>query len=467
MSDSESEGDAPLSVLDEINALEQRVQHLKSQVISAGNNEALAASSLLEEHAGISNCLERMAESVETRAFYIINGLLLYLIGDGNELLDRDESYWCQFHDKLKALGEASMEFRKLCLFRERSRDGCTIFHEICKLSPPLDVVKTLMDIIPIATFSDERKKLYPGVETSSEPDDRLKITQYNHHSCTESEHGSEYPLHMVVRHGGTFELVEFLVEADTTNETLKINKKNNSVYHVLAENRGSHNAEVFSKTLRYLVMKIKSGASPLLYPNEEGKVPILSLGKSLGTEGLYRIDIIYHHDFAFLLKTMCYHYEQRDNKHEKMDISDDECEGMVAGESTMKEIEGISHSRAFLVCSTLFPKKAACESLDELLSRDNNFLFDKDSCGRYPIHRMVQNRSFLLNTLKRNFYESENLYMSIIEAALKNTPECARQVNNEGLLPLHIAADLKRVDRENLSDSAHLELVQIIWRTY
>ena len=59
--------------------------------------------------------------------------------------------FWSHFEKKLRAVGEASVKFREqCCFFRSFEDDGCTIFHVVCKLNPPVKVIQTLIDVIPL-----------------------------------------------------------------------------------------------------------------------------------------------------------------------------------------------------------------------------------------------------------------------------------------------------------------------------
>jgi hypothetical protein len=64
-------------------------------------------------------------------------------------------------------------------------------------MDPPVEVVKTLIDIIPL--------------EESSRG--------YNNLACTLGKEG--YPLHMVVEYGGSLDLVKLLIEIDSDKNAL------------------------------------------------------------------------------------------------------------------------------------------------------------------------------------------------------------------------------------------------------
>ena len=50
------------------------------------------------------------------------------------------------------------------------------------------------------------------------------------------------------------------------------------------------------------------------------------------------------------------------------------------------------------------------------------------------------------------------------MQLILKHVPQCAQQYNDEGLLPLHIAADPQRLV---LDENKRLNLVSMIWKAY
>lgn len=127
-------------------------------------------------------------------------------------------------------------------------------------------------------------------------------------------------------------------------------------------------------------------------------------------------------------------------------------------------EIEAISLSQAFTICSPCFGERVAKGTLKKLLSSENKFLFEKDSNGQYPIHRMIMSCSYCVDTVSTVHWRV-NFHNFIIKTILKHAPQCARQFNDDGLLPLHIAADSQQV--KDLTDKDRLNLVRIIWNTY
>ena len=190
-----------------------------------------------------------------------------------------------------------------------------------------------------------------------------------------------------------------------------------------------------------------------------ENKTPLLLLVQSLiNKDGMTGQEIWKHRDFIFLLKATCYHY--------KMPTTQRKC---VVGDSDInrfcQDIEEISLSEAFLICAPNFSEKVVNKMLNELLATDCKFLLQQDSQGQYPIHKLIlsrdyENPSYFMGTIGRN----GDLHDLTIQLILKHAPQCAQQYNNEGLLPLHIAADPQRVV---LKESKRLNLVSMIWKAY
>ena len=119
-------------------------------------------------------------------------------------------------------------------------------------MDPPVEVVKTLVDIIPLEE----------------------NLRGFNNLACTLGNKG--YPLHMVVKHGGSLDLVKLLVEIDSDKNALHMKDTvaslglsstvTHSVIYTLIENKDKHQPQAFSDILRYLVLTISDfDNSPLI----------------------------------------------------------------------------------------------------------------------------------------------------------------------------------------------------------
>ena len=128
-------------------------------------------------------------------------------------------SRWNYFHNMLKLFEGKDVTLRKLCLFTPTNDGGwgedeffdddqydCSLLHEVCNHNPPVEVVETLLGIIPVVQQKNQPGFRHRGII----PD------QYNH--LAQDARG-EYPIHNVMRNGGSIELVKLLANADTRRE--------------------------------------------------------------------------------------------------------------------------------------------------------------------------------------------------------------------------------------------------------
>ena len=123
------------------------------------------------------------------------------------------------------------------------------------------------------------------------------------------------------------------------------------------------------------------------------------------------------------------------------------------------RKIEDISLSKAFTICLHCFRARydVTGDTLSDLLSRDSKFLEDRDERGNYPIHNMIIDSSYFWGSAGSR----DNLFL--IPSILEAVPKCARQLDNEGRLPLHIAADLQNLMPHGMRE----KLVHAIWKAY
>jgi len=150
--------DVPL--MDKIKHLKELVQNLEEIAVSSEHQEHIA-SAIIEEHKTISNYLDKMKYSAEEEGRYFGSDLLRDLINpyrETFELLQPDGySFWDRFHDKLKVLAGTSEVFRNCCFSTTLSGNvimvggstgGDTLLHVLCSYHPPVEVVRTLLDIL-------------------------------------------------------------------------------------------------------------------------------------------------------------------------------------------------------------------------------------------------------------------------------------------------------------------------------
>ena len=354
---------------------------------------------------------------------------------DDDELNTNNDTGWRIFHDMLKLFEGTDVELRKLCLFTpdedfdedefpdtEKIYD-CSLLHEVCNHNPPAEVVETLLGIIPVVQQKNQPGFRHRGII----PD------QYNH--LAQDARG-EYPIHNVMRNGGSIELVKLLANADTRRETLNVTGIGiTSVHHLLVQNRHKHKPEVFSEILRYLCCVAGWSILEKMYESTYNMIPAVLLSDSLAREGLTVPEVLEHNDFIFLVKATCYH-----NMCKIKGAGND-----VEYHKRLQETERISLSEALTICSPYFPDEFAVEALNCVLLVDSQFLMEKDTSGQYPVHRMISSPSYFMHRRATYHRSGEHLCL-VMSVIMKHAPQCAQQFNDEGLLPLHLAADLQRV---------------------
>ena len=67
-----------------------------------------------------------------------------------------------------------------------------------------------------------------------------------------------KYPLHFIMKHGGSVDVVKLLVDADKEGDTITSSfgrDGEDSVYHLLIDNKEEHKREIFSGILQVLAM--------------------------------------------------------------------------------------------------------------------------------------------------------------------------------------------------------------------
>ena len=428
MSDDE---DGEINLIDQIEHAELLLKNLKSNIIAAGSNRAAVASSLFTDGALLSEHIEELSYyRARSEAVAVFDELISFLDNDGDESSTRDDVFWITFHDMLKNIERTTCRmFRETCLWG-RLNNGWTIFHKICTLSPPAEVVQTLIDITP------------PETETE---------TPFNSLACTPSSRDSkEYPLHIVAKHGGSLELVKVLVDIDTPRHAIHM-EGGTSAIHILIENRLNHQPQVFSDILRHLILTISDfnyNKSVLLQ-----SAPVSRLWNQLELLNVPIADILNNNDFIFLIKATCYHYLSRKG----------ETVGGLSYTQRAEAIDNISLSQAFTICCLCFKPSDYKHELKRLLLVDSKFLEEKNDMGEYPIHRMIKDETYFFNG------EMNRTHHSLIGAILNAVPKCAKQTDGNGRLPLHIVSDPETltVSVRCFNDYRRIDLVHDIFKAY
>jgi len=439
------EEEEEMTLLERIEQAELLLQQLKINITAAGDNKAAAVSTLFTTGEQLKDKVVELIDEIAPQEANDVFNELAFILNVEDDIDREDRTvFWITFHDKLKSLGSTTIEFRKSCFHTrlDLSSNGDNIFHLICKLDPPVEVVKTLIDIIPLEE----------------------SLGEFNNLACTLGNKG--YPLHVVLKHGGSLDLVKLLIEIDSDNNALHM--KDNSVIFTLVQNQ-NRAQQAFSDILRYLVLTI----------SDFDKSVLIKLGNNTNYSPLslfwvvLQLEIAHHgrqehpldnDDFVFLLKATCYHYLQLQEG-----VND---EGDRGYNQRARDIGSISLSKAFTIFLPgliyyMDPTDGQTYSkgkIEELLSADSKFLEEKNSDEDYPIHRMIMNHSyFFMAPVKAE--DRERFCHNLIEIILRAVPECARQLDKDGRLPLQIASDPTTL--HVLKRNSRYELVRNIWKAY
>ena len=437
--------DKQIHALRVIDYVEGVLESFKSKIIAHGEDDLLTSSFVLEKEGygeKLKTAIEWMNNYAHNKAARMFDELLSFL--DYKDTWPK-AMFWSHFNNKLVTLGKTSVEFRTDCLFRSIEANDCTLFHEVCKLQPPAKVVKKMIEIIP---KRDKNESLSDYISS-----------QYNHLSRAYDGGSCKHPIHMVMEHGGSIELVRLLVSADEEGDTLSSNRgEDDSVYHVLVANKANHKPKTFSEILRYLVQAYKRRHySALLNENKtDSMTPVALLWKSLKESGLSEEQILEDNDFTFLLKATCYSYWQHHWGCKPK---------IIGGDNKFKEIDEISLGVAFLICSPCFEREVITRILELLVSTDKSFLFEHDAYDEnveYPIFHILSRGHYLIDSVSSITRGYDRKF--IVESILRLVPQCAQQVNSKGLLPLHVAADSQE---QIMTADERLSLVRAIWQVY
>jgi len=282
-------GKDDLTIMEAIEMAQRQLENLKEKVAAAGDDKITIASVIDTQAENTIDCMNWLIYQSQQTAEQTSRDLFSFL---DNYTTWPKSMFWSHLHKKLKCLEKTSEDFREGCLSKQMGGgvailNGSTskLIHEICKLNPPVHVIKTLLDMTP-------------------DNDGYNDPSRYDHLACDRSY---ENPLHKVVRAGGSIELVKLLVNADVDKKSLKRSKEGakSSVYHVLTAkaSKEKYQPNGYSQVLKYLVLADTNDTlgSPLLYETKpDKKSPIARLYHSLQSEGL-SISIYYK------MKTSCF----------------------------------------------------------------------------------------------------------------------------------------------------------------
>jgi len=151
----------PPTLMEHIEHLEELVQNLKKNALVSGDpmnpRDTHIANAIIATHNNISNHLTHMNEVARQAATGLGNTIFTILAIRENELPNdlvphwlNAEAYWNDFHNNLKNLIVGTDEhFRECCLCSKLRQDGSTIMHRVCSKNPPVEVVRTLLAVIP------------------------------------------------------------------------------------------------------------------------------------------------------------------------------------------------------------------------------------------------------------------------------------------------------------------------------
>ena len=174
------------TILEQVESAELLLQKLKEKVISDNGNDVAVVNAIYNEGSLLSKQIEDLLHDTAPQKADEVFSTLISFLDDNYDDMPRD-TLWDTFHDKLKLFEGMCLEFRKECLTREfvsfRGNDNWNIFHVVCRLNPPVDIIKPLIDITP--------------------PENPRPGRYSNHLACTPSPDDHMYPLDVVAKCGG------------------------------------------------------------------------------------------------------------------------------------------------------------------------------------------------------------------------------------------------------------------------
>ena len=422
--------DESMGFLDMIERAEEYLKDLKEHVLQNGGNDLFAdACEVSRQALPIADLMHKMHMKSLVMSDGVGRHILNNLVHYGDPALPPET--WEEIHDILEDVEVAGDDFKRTFSHIETESNRNSLLHEVCKCNPPVEVVKTLLDIIP---KKEEESNIVLW-------NDRT----YNH--IHQNDEG-EVPLNLVIKNGGSFELVKLLVDTHGGDKSLGFSR-GTSLLHQLVSNRANHESNDFSDSLRLLV---KAGnnymGSPLLHQDDEHKkLPLELLWQSLQLrEVTSNFDIVQQKDFQLLLKATSVLYQCTRHTRDRDEM--------------MRKIDSFSLLEAWIACSGCFESSVVKDVLKKLIPSNEKFFLEKHEDGKYFIHKLLDQRGCFVKS------SSWSLIRDIVETILAAVPQAARLANNEGLLPLHVIAD-STSRNIHISDAERLELVRTIWKAY
>ena len=438
-----SEDEREKTLLEKIEDAELLLQSLKEKVVSDDGSDVAVVNAIYNEGSLLSKNIEDLLQVTAPEMAHGIFYELASFLGNSYDEIPLD-LLWDTFRDKLKLFEGTCLKFREECFHGQtlsfRGNDKWNIFHFVCSLDPPADIIKTLIDITPPEKYGRD-------------------LRSFDHLACAPSLDRStwEYPLHVVAKFGGSLDVVKLLVDIDKEKNALQSEKRTSAI-DVLIKHRKNHQPQVFSEILRYLVLSIDNFGGSVLKRSDHRIEPVSLLWYDmLMNEKKSRHEIL-NDDFIFLLKATCYHHLCTGSAIQGDDVTEE-----ILSERA-KRIEEISLSKAFTICLPCFGLSDNYEEdmLKELLSWNSAFLEERDEMGAYPIHNMIMDpSSYFLSTSRPNKHTLAQKFIGLIVGAV---PKCARQLDNEGRLPLHIVSD---PETQQYPRNTGLDIVRDIWKAY
>ncbi|GFH44027.1 predicted protein [Chaetoceros tenuissimus] len=420
MSDTESESTEPSSVLDYIEVIENELSQMKT-LIEDGSRTILEYAVFCEKSCKqIQSIVSSMQEKMADIGSFYYDDLKHFL--QSYSLYPRDE-FWQMFEDKLNEIGD-DVECRKKALQFSDEGGMRNLIHHVCAFNPPVSTLELL-------------------IEKTTFPEKKIWSFKYNHYSQTSD---GEYPLHILLQNGASFETVKFLVEKDTSNnkETLQCPDWSGRITLVgaLVSNRDSYDDfDEYMKILKYIV-KQSEDASPfrksLVYQHTKDdyeSYPINLCWEKYKEDGVPDSEIIEKEDIQYLLKAMCYYCGER---------------GWGRPVVPSRNIDDISLLEAFLRSYICFQKSVLKNDIFPKLLRSDgeyrdcrDYLFSKDADGKYAIFKLLSYENYcLIPSCTVSDSKSIGKLIDVIRVLLHFAPDVAKIKDDEGFLPLHIISD-------------------------
>ena len=243
------------------------------------------------------------------------------------------------------------------------------------------------------------------------------------------------------------------MIDTDEEKKTLGIfqdMRHSTTLLDQIVSKKENHGPNDFSQSLRLLVKSTNNDRGLLLRSDDNKKIPLELLWKSLKDSGLSsNFNIVQNKDFQFLLKATWY----------ACSISYEENDWYICDE-VLRKNDFIPLHEVWIACSTCFESSMVKDVLKHLIPSNENFFLEKNKYGKYFMFNLLSDCHRFVN------FSTWSLIRDIVDAVLIALPQAARLVNDECLLPLHVIADSARLD-QTMTDVEGLDLVRIIWKAY